>query len=1153
MKKLIIILSALALISGCANLQLDEPVQEETVDIVVDKVSDLPDVIHASVSDDKSQNSDPQSRTYVGKENSVLWHTSDAISYFAGENHNAKYVFNGETGSKSADFDLTSEGTPGSEMSVVYGVYPYNENTKVEVVDGVETLKVVYPSEQTYAESSFGKGANVMVAAGINSTDDNLYFRNACGYLVIKLTADDEKIKTIKLTAHGGAKIAGEAHIVAKNDAEPVITMSDNATSVITMYCNDLVLEPEKTYEFWFALPPVTLSDGIEILVEGGTFTTKKFVKNTTRSIEIQRNVPQPMAVLNFTSNTPCDNELWYRRSGENNTTGKGFDFSNEDFNAPIVTSQTFYNSVSGYHVVRVAESLTEINNGVFEGTDITEIILPETLQTIGESAFEACENLTEIIIPGSVTSIGDNAFYECTSLSGVTFKSGSQPLSIGYQDGASDEGPFYTSPLTYIYLDRDLNPSEEYAGQISACDEGIFAIEGYDNVSTTVKLGNNVKTIHDYMFAYLPITSLTIPGSVNAIGNNVFRGCTSLASISFMPSPTNTNLIIGFDDDGEDDNLFNEICPLTTLYLDREMDYRFSETVDSHSEGLFGELPTLTSVTLGSQVKTLQPYMFAGSSITSITIPATVDYIHEYAFDGCDKLTTLEFKETSTPLNIKGQGDSYGPFYDSPLTTIDFNRNFNHLNLDGTTHTHDDEAEGIFAISSSARNSVTASPSTVNIGPLIKNIPGYMFCNLPITELTIPGTVEYISNYVFNGCTRLNSLVFEPSQVVPNLIPLVIGEPDDPITGEGPFSDCPLASVDYNRYVSCYVDDLDSEDKGMFARPTLKEVTIGEQVLVLSSYLLSGSSITSINIPNTVATIGKNVFSNCDKLATLNIEDGSEKLYVYTQTTGGGADWGPFYDSPLTTAYLGRDVAYKCSYENNDFTPEEWSDGFFASEDDVETLTVTLTENVKTISKFMFARRPITEITVPASVELIDDYAFYDCTSLSKITFTESTTPLNIGFQPFNNEVGPFYQSPLTEINLNRQLNATYASKLDQNDEGIFSCSSRTEAITKLAMNNLTSISDYMFYGMNLESIEIPVSVTSIGNKAFAENPNLRLISLRHKNAPTLGNDVFDGHKEGDLNFNVNPSALDQYTGEANWPQADIGIYYRGVPAFDK
>lgn len=54
---------------------------------------------------------------------------------------------------------------------------------------------------------------------------------------------------------------------------------------------------------------------------------------------------------------------------------------------------------------------------------DLSKVILPSTLETIGECAFYECESLTSITIPDSVTEIGGNAFYSCDSLDASTIE----------------------------------------------------------------------------------------------------------------------------------------------------------------------------------------------------------------------------------------------------------------------------------------------------------------------------------------------------------------------------------------------------------------------------------------------------------------------------------------------------------------------------------------------------------------------------------------------------------------------------------------------------------------------------------------------------------------------------------------------------------
>ena len=78
-----------------------------------------------------------------------------------------------------------------------------------------------------------------------------------------------------------------------------------------------------------------------------------------------------------------------------------------------------------------IANPLYYAKNLYLNGTQITNLAIPDGVTSIGKYAFDNCQSLTSVTIPSSVTSIGDGAFYECTGLTSVTISSG--VTSIGY------------------------------------------------------------------------------------------------------------------------------------------------------------------------------------------------------------------------------------------------------------------------------------------------------------------------------------------------------------------------------------------------------------------------------------------------------------------------------------------------------------------------------------------------------------------------------------------------------------------------------------------------------------------------------------------------------------------------------------------------
>ena len=79
-----------------------------------------------------------------------------------------------------------------------------------------------------------------------------------------------------------------------------------------------------------------------------------------------------------------------------------------------------------------IPDNITEIGANCFNDTYLTDVLIPEGVLSIGDSAFWGCNNMTSITIPESVTAIDSWAFYACNSMAKVYFKS-INPCSLGY------------------------------------------------------------------------------------------------------------------------------------------------------------------------------------------------------------------------------------------------------------------------------------------------------------------------------------------------------------------------------------------------------------------------------------------------------------------------------------------------------------------------------------------------------------------------------------------------------------------------------------------------------------------------------------------------------------------------------------------------
>ena len=379
MKKLSLIALFATLLCSCAQFADEELNTQKIV---------APESIEASFEE-------PSSRTYVENDKYLRWTAGDEISYFPGITFNMEYRFTGVTGANNGSFSKVTVGpVTGNELSRNYAIYPYDEDIAVSD-EGV--IYITLPAVQKYAENSFGVGANTMVAATNGTNDEVLKFRNVGGYLKIKLYGDDVTVKSVKLQGNNNEKIAGPALITATYGNDPTVVMTAEATNSVTIDCEEGVTisdNSETPTEFWFVLPTVTFEDGFTITVTDVNDGT--FVKSTSNTFTIDRNMIQPMKELNAVIEggsspdpepdpvEPAKNEIWYT------ATKKVTPYAYYIFGANIVSN--VWDKSTGKGVI------------TFDG-DVT---------SIGDWAFNNCESLTSITIPESVTLIGDWAFYGC-------------------------------------------------------------------------------------------------------------------------------------------------------------------------------------------------------------------------------------------------------------------------------------------------------------------------------------------------------------------------------------------------------------------------------------------------------------------------------------------------------------------------------------------------------------------------------------------------------------------------------------------------------------------------------------------------------------------------------------------------------------------
>ena len=171
-----------------------------------------------------------------------------------------------------------------------------------------------------------------------------------------------------------------------------------------------------------------------------------------------------------------------------------------------------------------------------YKSTNVEHLILPKTLTTIGKEMFYRSK-LKSVVIPASVETIEAAAFMGCSSLATVTFEKGSQLKTIG--------GGYYSSSYSYYYgafLDCTALTSIEIPASVETIEATAF--KGCSSLATvTFEKGSQLKTIgggyyyHYYYGVFSDCTalkSIEIPASVETIEATAFKGCSSLATVTF-------------------------------------------------------------------------------------------------------------------------------------------------------------------------------------------------------------------------------------------------------------------------------------------------------------------------------------------------------------------------------------------------------------------------------------------------------------------------------------------------------------------------------------------------------------------------------------------------------------------------------------------
>ena len=306
---------------------------------------------------------------------------------------------------------------------------------------------------------------------------------------------------------------------------------------------------------------------------------------------------------------------------------------------APLSEEATTANVISSVNL----PSLEYIGENAFYGMLYLQSIDLSKVTHVGYAAFALCQSLKSVTLTASLEELGSYVFYGCTSLETIDL---SNLVKIG-------EGAFYG-----VKLPANLNLAK--AEQI---DGYAFIEEEGSNYIVTVN-APNLKTIGDQAFAgclklesiYAPvlesigygafaftaITELEIGDSLKNAGLNVFESSASFKGFYTMVNGVKVTTA----------ELQNVIIDGGALYVKTENGYVLTTYPMAKEDAEYNVLEGTFRVEFGAAL--------GNKFLEKVTLPSTLKYIGNYAFDGCEKLSTVVFRSYYAPVlegTMTGEG----------------------------------------------------------------------------------------------------------------------------------------------------------------------------------------------------------------------------------------------------------------------------------------------------------------------------------------------------------------------------------------------------------------------------------------------------------------------------------------------------------------